>query len=218
MTDSVLVMVRYPVVGRAKTRLAAGIGAEKAAEFYRICARRILREIDSLPAAIGRYIFFADSPDRHSMEDWAGPGFVLREQVGEDLGERLTNAFKEVFSLGTRKAVIIASDVPDFSADIIGRAMVALDSFDLVLGPCLDGGYYLLGMRSAHPELFRDIPWSSAEVKDRTLERAGKLGLASCLLPELIDVDDFEDFKKWLALCCEKDRKISDFVRGLDLS
>jgi hypothetical protein len=211
-------MVRYPVAGKAKTRLAASMGSEKAVEFYRICARQILREMNSLPTQVSKYIFFTDSPDHQNVEEWAGPGFNFKAQAGEDLGERLVNAFREVFSEGAGKAVIIASDVPDISADIVNRAMEALDCCDIVLGPSHDGGYYLLGMSKPHQELFQGIPWSSAEVMKRTLARAGEMGLTTYMLPALIDIDNFEDFKMWLSLCSVRDKAMVDFISCLNLS
>jgi uncharacterized protein len=212
VTNSVLIMVRYPVAGKAKTRLAADMGPEKAAEFYRICARQILREVGGLPKKVDKYIYFTDSGDRQNVEEWAGPGFNFKAQAGEDLGERLVNAFREVFSAGAGKAVIIASDVPDISAGIISEAIEDLDCCDIVLGPSHDGGYYLLGMSTPHEELFQGIPWSSAEVTDRTLAKAGKMGLTACLLPTLIDIDNFEDFKMWLDLGNVRDKDMADFI------
>ncbi len=217
MTDSVLIMVRYPVAGKAKTRLAAAMGPDKAAQFYRICARQILLELGSLPTQVNKYIFFTDSGDSQNVEKWAGPGFKFKAQAGEDLGERLINAFKEVFSEGAGKAVIIASDVPDISTDIIIRAMEALDFCDIVLGPSHDGGYYLLGMNRPHQEIFRDIPWSSPKVTEKTLARAGEMGLTACLLPTLIDIDNFEDFKMWLSLCNVRDKDMAGFISRLNL-
>ena len=218
MTDSVLIMVRYPVAGKAKTRLAADMGPEKAAEFYRICARQILSGAGRLPNKIAKYIFFTDIGDRRNVEEWAGPGFNFKAQAGEDLGERLINAFGEVFSVAAGKAVIIASDVPDISADMINRAIEALDCNDIVLGPSHDGGYYLLGMNKPHEELFRGIPWSTPEVTERTLARAGEMGLTACLLPTLIDIDNFEDFKMWLSLCNVRDKDMADFISCLNPS
>lgn len=211
-------MLRYPAAGKAKTRLAADMGPEKAAEFYRICARQILQEMSSLPTQISKHIFFTDSPDHKNVEEWAGPGFSFKAQAGRDLGERLVNAFKEVFSEGALKAVIIASDTPDISADTVNRAMEALDGCDIVLGPSHDGGYYLLGMSRPHQELFRGIPWSSPEVTKRTLARAGEMGLTTYLLPVLIDIDNFEDFKMWMSLRSERDEAMADFIDGLNLS
>ncbi|MGA2368511.1 MAG: TIGR04282 family arsenosugar biosynthesis glycosyltransferase [Dehalococcoidia bacterium] len=218
VTNSVLIMLRYPVAGKAKTRLAAAMGPEKAAEFYRICARQVLREMGNLPAQVSRYVFFTDSTDQQDVEEWAGPGFNFKAQAGKDLGERLINAFTEVFSEGVGKAVIIASDVPDISADIINQALEVLDCCDIVLGPSHDGGYYLLGMSKLHRELFQGIPWSSPEVMERTLARADETGLTACLLPTLIDIDNFEDFKMWLSLCSNRNKAMADFISCLNPS
>ena len=199
MSDSVIVMLRYPEAGKAKTRLAAAMGAEKAVDFYRTCAGQVLGQVGKLPADISKYIFFTGDTEPAEFLEWAGPGFTFRQQVGEDLGERLANAFKEVFAGGAGKAIAVASDVPDMAADVISEALEALASCDLVLGPSHDGGYYLVGMRRFYPQLFQDVPWSTPEVTEVTLARAGKLGLTVCLLPTLIDIDNFEDYKMWLS-------------------
>jgi rSAM/selenodomain-associated transferase 1 len=119
-------------------------------------------------------------------------------QVEGDLGTRIEAAFNYVFRQGARKAVIVASDVPDLSAEIIEKAISALIGNDIVIGPTNDGGYYLLGMNRLHSDLFRDVTWSTTKVYDETLSIVEYLGLKVHCLRALDDIDTEEDLHRWL--------------------
>jgi uncharacterized protein len=200
MYNAVGIMARFPVPGEAKTRLAAGLGPEGAAAFYDECARLVFKEIGSLPAGIKKYIFITGTGRVRDIAIWAGPGFICRRQAGDGLGGRLQHAFGQLFTGKAERAVTIASDIPDFSANLVAEAFTALESCDLVLGPCLDGGYYLIGMRKLHPALFHGITWGSAEVLAQTCAAAERSGLALRLLPSLIDIDTYDDYKFWRSI------------------
>jgi rSAM/selenodomain-associated transferase 1 len=102
-------------------------------------------------------------------------------------------AFKESFSAGMTGVVIIGTDCPDLKAQLMVKAFYALEQNDLVLGPALDGGYYLIGLRRLIPELFTGISWSTAEVLEQTIRIAQRLDLAIAFLPLLNDIDRPED-------------------------
>eukprot|EP00899_Mesostigma_viride_P025588 jgi/Mesvir1/6213/Mv00894-RA.1 len=128
--------------------------------------------------------------------------FTLRAQIqSEDLGARMADAFQYAFNAqSAKKVVIVATDCPDLTIDVIMSAYELLDKHDVVVGPACDGGYYLLGMKSFHEALFQGIEWSTSTVCSRTLEIAASLNLAVAsapLLPELQDVDTLEDLKAW---------------------
>jgi rSAM/selenodomain-associated transferase 1 len=129
---------------------------------------------------------------------WAGPVFHFMPQVEGDLGIRIEAAFNYVFRQGARKAVIVASDVPDLSAEIIENAISALIGNDIVIGPTNDGGYYLLGMNRLHSDLFRGVTWSTTKVYDETLSIVEYLGLKVHSLRALDDIDTEEDLHRWL--------------------
>ena len=122
-------------------------------------------------------------------------GFDLFPQRGADLGERLSNIFLDKLAIGYDAVSIVDSDSPDLPNSLIRESLQLLLSkqAEVVFGPCHDGGYYLVGMRRPHPELFRDIPWSTASVLSLSLEKARKLGLNVKLLPFWNDLDTFED-------------------------
>jgi rSAM/selenodomain-associated transferase 2/rSAM/selenodomain-associated transferase 1 len=193
-----LVFAKAPVPGRVKTRLAGELGTEGAAELYRRMGRLVVDRVRSGP---WRTRICYDPPgEEASVRRWFGDGGDLefRPQSGGDLGHRMAEAFAEAFGPGPwpPPVVVIGTDAPALDRDLVAEAFAALDSAhgpDLVLGPATDGGYYLLGLRSPEPGLFRSIPWSTDRVLGLTLERARELSLAHALLRPLTDVDRPED-------------------------
>jgi rSAM/selenodomain-associated transferase 1 len=165
---------------------------------------------------VSRYLFCADRDDVSRVRQWAGWRFYYAAQADGDLGERIEQGFTTVFSHGAQKVIILATDVPDISANTIDDAVRALDSCDVVVGPCHDGGYYLLGLKKPYRELFVDIPWSTGQVLNHTLGVINSLGLAVHLLPMLTDIDTEEDLLRW---CSEKgtnsSHPVCNFVRRL---
>lgn len=216
-SSALLVFVRTPNPGKVKTRLARSLGDEKAAEFYRLCADATISEICQLPGEIERYVFFAEPIDRYEMKRLAGLGFKVEVQEGDSLGQRLGNAFSRVFENGARKVVIVASDVPDLSARIMTEAVTSLNSTDVVIGPCYDGGYYLIGMKELHRELFDGISWGTEHVFKQTLDAAGEKGLTVLQLPVLVDVDTEADLRRWSRLEGRKKPALLDFIKALRL-
>jgi len=196
-----IVFTRHPEPGRAKTRLIPLLGAEGAADLQRqmtlrtiVTARRAQRRIS------------ADIDVRYSGGDpsvfglWLGPDLSYRPQGGGDLGRRMAESFGEGFAAGAAEVVIIGADIPNLTEDLLERAFASLAGSDLVLGPALDGGYYLIGLRRAIPELFEAIAWGAGEVLGRTLELAERLGLSVAMLDPLPDVDEPEDISAWQAV------------------
>ncbi len=194
---AVIIFARFPRAGEVKTRLAATLGEQKAAEFYKQCAEGVLAEVKKLPGNIYRYLYCADPKDIGLMRQWAGRHFFCSAQASGDLGTRMKQAFSEVFSLGFRKAIIIGTDVPDLSAALLREAIEALDSSDVTVGPSNDGGYYLLGIKRLYEFIFDDIPWSSSGVYGRTLELVRGRGLKVHSLSKLRDIDTEENLIQW---------------------
>jgi rSAM/selenodomain-associated transferase 1 len=192
------VFIRFPRTGKVKSRLARTVGPEKAAAFYRICAQQIIGELDRVPGKIARYISYSDSDDEDVMREWVGSGFRLIPQAEGDIGRRLEHSFRTLFGEGFGKVIIMASDTPDLSADIMLEAVNALDDSDIVIGPCKDGGYYLTGMKEQHGELFDGISWSTEKVLGQTLAIAGAKGLSVSLLAALRDIDTGDDLRDWV--------------------
>jgi rSAM/selenodomain-associated transferase 2/rSAM/selenodomain-associated transferase 1 len=189
-----MVFAKAPVPGRVKTRLAAEVGPDEAARIYRELGRRVVDQVRGGPY---RTVVCYDPPEaRTTVAEWlGGEKLEFRPQAAGSLGERLEAAFRRAFQ-ETGRAMVIGTDAPGVDAARVKAALRALDTADLVLGPALDGGYYLLGLGRPTPELFRDIPWSTSEVLAATRSRARALGLTERLLPALRDVDTLEDWRK----------------------
>ncbi len=122
----------------------------------------------------------------------------LRQQRGNDLGQKMLHAFEEVL-LDYRKVLIVGTDCPYLTPRLLSDAFKRLDHFDMVIGPAKDGGYYLLGLKKINPALFTDMPWGTDQIFRRTLQRAILLGLSVHALIELNDVDYEKDWLEYLA-------------------
>ncbi len=215
MSDALIVFVRFPSPGKVKTRLAQSIGNEQATEFYYTCADAILREISRLTGEVERYIFYSDKIDENKIKRWIGPEFHFMLQEGDTLGQRLENALNNVFGNGAHKAMVIASDVPDLSVDILNEAMQALDKSDIVIGPCYDGGYYLIGMKRLYPELFQGISWSTPKVYRQTLDIINEKMLTVYQLQTLIDIDSQTDLCQWAEMDGYKKPALAEYLKTI---
>lgn len=209
--------MRAPLPGKVKTRLAKTIGDEKAAEFYRLCTQTTIAEIGQLHSDVEKYIFFDESAAVYQVNCLVAPGFKVAIQEGQSLGQRLSNTFKRVLENGAQKVAIVASDVPDLSSGIVREAISSLDDSDVVIGPCYDGGYYLIGMKKLHRELFRGISWGTEQVCQQTLVAAKESGLTVGQLPILIDIDTEEDLRRWSEVNGSKKPAFIDFIRAIHL-
>ncbi|WP_048185367.1 TIGR04282 family arsenosugar biosynthesis glycosyltransferase [Methanoculleus sediminis] len=205
------VMARMPVPGEVKTRLVPPLTPAEAARLY----AGFLRDTIGLLASLeGIRPFVAYTP--HGADGFFSgivpPGFSILPQAGKDLGERLDNVTATLFSRGATAAVLCDSDSPTLPGRCLEEAFGRLDEADVVIGPCDDGGYYLIGMRKHVPRLFEGIPWSSARVTQRTVRIAERLDLSVSLLEPWYDVDTAADLDR---LCREvaASSKGSDFAR-----
>ncbi len=188
--DGLILFTRLPVPGKVKTRLAATVGAEEASRLYRRMAEGAVAQALAAQDAVSTYVFVADPAETEAVRDWLGDQVMVLGQNGADLGARMADAFETVFSFGHAKVLVAGTDVPGLTQGHLRQALAALDRSDLALGPARDGGYYLLGQKKHHPELFSGLPWSHPSLLARTLDRAAQLGLAAALLESLEDVDD----------------------------
>ncbi len=191
---ALLLFTRYPTPGRVKTRLIPALGPKAAAALMHRLTAHTLRQAQALASShpIALVVFYAGG-SLPQMQALFGPDLCYRPQVTGDLGTRLLAALTDSLAAGPQPVVIIGSDCPELSPRILSAAFALLLDHDLVLGPALDGGYYLIGLNALHPELFQGIPWGSEQVLAATLSRARQLGLKIHLLPTLRDIDRPED-------------------------
>src|SRR6266496_6553063 len=189
--QALLIFTKNLIFGNVKTRLAATVSNEVAFTVYKQLVQHTISVTDCLP--VDKIVFYSEQIDERDM--WSNDIYEKQLQAGKDLGERIHNAFHQVFNKGYSKAVIIGTDCPELTSGIIMSAFVYLNNHDVVIGPARDGGYYLLGMKKLHTELFRNINWSSDKVLQQTLTACRQLFLSTHLLPELSDIDDENDLK-----------------------
>lgn len=195
-TRHLLVFARQPELGRVKTRLAQGIGAEAALAVYAELLQHTRAVVAATPATTAT-IWLAAAQQPTLPDYW--PSFLKRTQPEGDLGHRMQFAFKAAFTAGAERVVIIGTDCPGLTTDLLTAAFDHLATSDVVLGPATDGGYYLLGMRRLLPGLFKNKNWSTATVLTDTLVDISQLGLTVQLLPLLRDVDTASDLAAWRA-------------------
>lgn len=192
--EHLIIFARHPELGRVKTRLAADIGAEQALAIY----RQLLAHTRAVaaPLEVHKTVWLAETTTApEQAADWLG--YEQLPQPPGDLGQKMQTAFAHDLARGAAKVVIIGTDCPGLSTAHLTEAFAALDTHDVVLGPAADGGYYLLGLKRLHPELFHNKPWSTATVRTETEADAARLHLRLHRLPELTDIDTGADLRAW---------------------
>ena len=191
--NTLIIFLKYPEAGKVKTRLAKDVGVQRAAKFYSQMAKEIIENVSDNDS-YRTTIFYNPPGKENEIRNWIEKKEVLfSPQRGDTLGDKITDAFAQIFSSGSDKAVIIGTDCVDVSSETIIQAMNALDDVDVVLGPAEDGGYYLSGSNSHIPGIFQEIEWSTDRVLHQTLERLKEMKLSYELLKTLKDIDTLED-------------------------
>ena len=189
MTESknlLIVFVKNIVYGKVKTRLAKTIGTIGAFNIYNELVA--ITENETQKINIDRHIYFSE---KIVSSMWGHDKKYVQE--GQDLGERMKNAFLNGFESGYENIVLIGSDLPDISNDILDKAFENLQKNEIVFGPAYDGGYYLVGMSKMLPQIFENKPWSQPDLLDITLQELKKQHQNVTLLKPLNDIDTFED-------------------------
>ncbi|WP_298754701.1 TIGR04282 family arsenosugar biosynthesis glycosyltransferase [uncultured Psychroserpens sp.] len=189
--NALIVFTRNPELGKCKTRLAKTLGDQSALDIYKYLLQHTANVAKGVQ--VDRYVFY--SVDINYDDIWSHNFFSKKLQKGENLGERMDNAFKELLDSGYEKLVIIGSDLLDLNETIIEEAFVKLNLHDVVIGPAKDGGYYLLGMKTQHSKLFKNKDWGTETVRQDTLKDLQNSNVY--LLKELNDIDTFDDMKHY---------------------
>jgi rSAM/selenodomain-associated transferase 1 len=193
-----IIFTRYPEPGKTKTRMIATLGEEGAAMLQRQMTENTLTQAQKLQRdrKLSVEVYFAGGNEL-LMQDWLGSDLVYRQQCEGDLGQRMVSAFKQTFAMRATRVVMIGIDCPDLNEMILAEAFERLSEHDLVLGPAVDGGYYLIGLNRLISELFTGISWGTSTVLATTQKIANQLGLNAYYLPRLHDIDRPEDLPIW---------------------
>ena len=189
MTPALAVFLKAPRLGTVKTRLAADVGERHALRLYRIMAARTLAA--AREAGLAPSIWFTPADAAAEMRHWLGEEWVMRPQASGDLGARLAAAAHAVEA--GRGWLAVGADCPRLDAPLLREAADAIADGGVVLGPTVDGGYYLVGGRAPVPDIFSTMPWSTDRLLGETRARLAAGGVAWRELRTLRDVDTAED-------------------------
>lgn len=182
---------RIPEKGKVKTRLAKEIGENKAYEFYCLMLNEVIQRVLAIKDV--DLIGFYKGDKRHF-----NCGFRLFKQKGNDLGRIIENAIFKLKDIGYKRIVIIGSDSPDVPINFISNAFKFLENFDFVIGPALDGGFYLLALKDLPEGMFYEINWGTDSVLEKLIQNIVEKKKTFYLLPEWYDIDDLETLNKWI--------------------
>ena len=200
LKTALVMFAKAPIPGQVKTRLCPPLTPDEAAtlhgSFVLDTLERTKLAVTKFKLPVDRHLACAPSATHvffKIMEERQGVKVI--DQVGDDLGARMHAAFEALFARGYQQVLIIGTDAPTLPLDHVKQALTRLEQHDLVLGPALDGGYYLIGLKRPIQALFHDIPWSTDQVLKRTQEQAAKAGLTVALLEPWRDVDTLDDLQ-----------------------
>lgn len=185
----IIVFVKNPVLGKCKTRLAKTLGDEVALDIY-LQLLEYTREF-SMKVNCDRHVYFNNSMDTKKF--WPTSKFEHHLQLDGDLGKKMNDAFQQSFKKGYEKVLIIGSDCAEINENDLNDAISILDEKQVVLGPAVDGGYYLIGMRQNFPFLFDNKSWSTDQLFQETLAALDQEEVSYGLLSERSDIDYEED-------------------------
>ncbi|MCH8316995.1 MAG: TIGR04282 family arsenosugar biosynthesis glycosyltransferase [Bacteroidetes bacterium] len=192
MKELLIIFVKNPIKGKVKTRLAKGIGDDKALLVY----QSLLKYTKSVTKGLGvcKAVYYSDFIPENDI--WTDGVFLKYLQKGENLGERMKNAFELAFEQKYESVAIIGSDCLMLTREIIQHAFSKLNTHDFAIGPAADGGYYLLGMNNFFELIFQNKRWSTPSIFEETLKDIRKQKKSFYLLPRLHDIDTLDDLKK----------------------
>ena len=192
-----LVFVKAPEKGKVKTRLSKIIGNEIALNVYKRFALDLIETLKNIECNIT--ICYHPSHAKSCITRWLGNSYTFFAQKGNNIGKRMANAFIRSFSKGFHRVILVGVDIPDLTEKIIDEAFSGLQKYPAVIGPAIDGGYYLIGFNADTfiPDVFEDIPWGTDRVHEKTLTVFDKKRIQVHMLPIWRDIDTYEDLVRF---------------------
>ena len=188
------IMCKAPHAGATKTRLVPELGAQGAADLSACFLRDLSTTIAALPRTIGvkGYAIFSPKDAEAELRTILSEEFGFLHHSGSNFGAVLLSAMRSLLALRHDCVLLVNSDSPTLPPELLKRAIATLreEGDRVVFGPAIDGGYYLVGLKTAHARLFEEVPWSTQDVLSSSLERAADIDLPVTLLDAWYDVDD----------------------------
>lgn len=186
-----IIFTRNPELGKVKSRLAKDVGQETALAIY----KDLLQHTHDIALNVDadKFLYYSESIQQNDM--WNNTDFHKLIQKGEDLGIKMWNAFKDGFKAGYKNIAIIGSDILELEEELINKAFKAIEKEEVVIGPALDGGYYLLGLSKPIETLFKNKNWGTDSILKSTCSDLAEMNQNFKLLTELNDIDYISDIK-----------------------
>ena len=196
-TECLLFYVKWPEPGKVKTRLALHCGDDHAVGLYRCFILDMLDALAHNPQQV--CICYAPEEALPDFKSWLKEAYLYLPQHGHDLGERMCHSFQDAFRLGFQSVCLVGSDLPDLPPDYVQEAFERLSFYESVIGPSVEGGYYLLGFRKEtfFPGIFSNMNWSKSTVYRETINRYEQHGTKFTALPPWNDIDDLQELQEW---------------------
>lgn len=200
MSNALIIFIRYPELGKIKTRLAKDLGEKKTFDFYKSIVKETIKKLKS--SSWDTIIYCADMIDKSKISLWLDiPERFIFKQNKNHLGSKMYNAFYELKD-SYKKTILIGSDCPTITKEIILNSYIDLNKNDSTIGPAEDGGYYLVGFKNSildkAKDVFEDINWSSGKEYTETISNFQNLKLTFTNQSELNDIDDINDYKRYI--------------------
>jgi len=194
----ILLFVKYPQKGQVKQRLALSLQEDVVVELYQHFVQDILQTIEMINVPFFICVFPEEKVD--DCRRWLRSSYSFLPQKGKNLGERMKNSFQHAFSEGFHRVILLGSDIPDLPNIYLTAAFYSLEEYTGVIGPCSDGGYYLIGFSEVafQPSVFDQITWSTPKVFEETMQQCTNAGISMALLPEWSDIDTLDDLKEFI--------------------
>jgi rSAM/selenodomain-associated transferase 1 len=196
MSKALITFVKAPVKGTVKTRLQKDLPKEQVIDIYKSFIIEILSRFSRI-RGMDRYIGCTPSKDHEFLRDVSETyNLGTFNQRGDNLGKKIVNAFRDHFKKGYSEIVLIGSDSPTIPKEYVKKAFIELKKADFVLGPCCDGGIYLIGAKKEiNARIFSNIPWDTSDVLNLVIEKLYRLDISFFLLPFWYDVDNIDDLR-----------------------
>lgn len=185
--NALIVFAKNPLPGKVKTRLAKSTGDKFALKIYKRMLENSYLVTKSLKCK--KYLFLSEKRNNTLFDD----SFEQLLQSGNDLGERMKNAFSKILKKGFTNIVLIGTDCPGLDSKILNSAFEKLKEHDIVIGPAFDGGYYLIGMKQNNFFIFENMKWGTEKVFEQTILKLILYKKKYALLKTLVDIDEESD-------------------------
>ena len=214
--EALILFSRLPVGAETKTRLSPVLDESQREALHRCFWADAFVTALELRDRADLFLYWTGSGRPEAYSESIPSAFELREQRGRSLGDRMLAAFRDACESGYERTTIVGTDIPHMRPASIRRAFDLLSSSDLVLGPTLDGGYWLIGLKRPIPELFDlSVPWGSGGVRLGTLERARSAGCLCAETDAYRDIDTPDDLRAFLEEDHERGTATRDYLEGL---